>query len=523
VLIAPVLLVSTAVPAKDGGYRVPLAREVTAIQNVVPVPVSVTATPGVEFTLTADTAIYAVPETARSATYLAELLRRSTGHPLPVREAPAGRTPEGISLLLTGADPGVGEYGYQLDASAAAVVVRANRPAGVFAGVQTLRQLLPAAADSASRRPGPWTVPGGRIVDHPRFAYRSAMLDVARHFFSVADVKRYIDHLALLKLNYFHLHLTDDQGWRIHIDSWPELTAVGGRTQVGGGAGGFYTQDEYRDLVAYAQQRHITVVPEIDMPGHVNAALASYAQLNCDGMARPPFTGTNVGFSSLCVGKEITYAFVDDVVRELAAMTPGPYLHIGGDEADATSAADYRAFMNRAQDIVGRHGKTAVAWHQMLEVDGAASAPSAVAQYWGTETADAAVAAAAGNGRKLIMSPARTAYLDMKYDARTALGLDWAGFIEVRDAYEWEPATYLAGVPAGSVLGVEAPLWTETVQSRGDLEYLALPRLAAIAELGWSPPQRRGWPDFRRRLAGLGERWVVGDVNFYRSPQVAWR
>jgi hexosaminidase len=488
------------------------SKEVRTIQHIVPVPVSTTATPGVTFEVTAGTAIHAAPEVRGTAEYLAALLRPLTGFAVPVRDAPAGDPPAGIALLIGGDK--VAEA-YRLDITGRSVVIRGGDPAGVFAGVQTLRQLLPLGA--------PVVLPGGHVTDQPRFAYRGAMLDVSRHFFGVDDVKRYIDHLAELKVNHLHLHLSDDQGWRIQIESWPELTAVGAGTAVGGDAGGFYTQAQYREIVGYARERFITVVPEIDMPGHVNAALASYPELNCDGVARKPYTGTDVGFSSLCVGKEITYRFVDDVVRELAALTPGPYLHIGGDEADATPPADYRAFMNRAQEIVVRHGKTPVAWHQLVTVPGAASVADAVAQFWGSRPAEPEVSAAAATGRKLIMSPANTAYLDMKYTASTELGLKWAGLIEVRDAYDWDPATRLDGVPPESILGVEAPLWTETVRTMADIEFLALPRLAAIAEIGWSPASARTWDDFRARLAALGQRWSADGVNFYRSPQVDWR
>jgi hexosaminidase len=194
--------------------------------------------------------------------YLAAFLRRPTGYPLPVTPAGAG-APSGIALLLSGAPASVGAEGYQLDVTGTAVVIRARQPAGLFAAVQTLRQLLPSTVESATVQPGPWNVPGGRVVDYPRFAYRGAMLDVARHFFTVAQVERYVDQLARYKVNYFHLHLADDQGWRIAINGWDRLTSYGGGTQVGGGPGGFYPQDDYRAIVAYAQQRFITVVPEV--------------------------------------------------------------------------------------------------------------------------------------------------------------------------------------------------------------------------------------------------------------------
>jgi len=364
-------------------------------------------------------------------------------------------------------------------------------------------------------------VPGGHVVDHPRFAYRGAMLDVARHFFSVAQVKRYIDQIALYKVNYFHLHLTDDQGWRIVINSWPRLATFGGSTAVDGDPGGFYTQADYADIVAYAKSRYITVVPEVDMPGHVNAALASYAELNCDGKAPPLYTGTDVGFSSLCVSLPITYRFLDDFIGELAAITPGPYIHIGGDEAQATTPADYKAFMDKAQKIVAAHGKTVLAWHQVAQ--DATPLPSTVAQFWDTDKNNPAVAAATKKGTKLVLSPANKAYLDMKYTESTPLGQDWAGLIEVKDAYGWNPGSYLVGVSEPAVLGVEAPLWTETIRTSANIEFMAFPRLAAIAELGWSPASTHSWTAFRKRLGAQGPRWTVMGVNYYRSPQVPWR
>ncbi|GAA1804837.1 family 20 glycosylhydrolase [Planosporangium flavigriseum] len=489
------------------------APAVSSMRDVVPAPLTVKPAGGTTFTLRPGTPIFASGDARDIGGYLAGVLRRSTGYRLPVV---SGSGP-GISLLLTGADPSVGDEGYRLDVTSKAVVIRAQRPAGLFAGVQTLRQLLPPAIESAIVRKGPWVIAGGQIVDRPRLAYRGAMLDVARHFHPVGTVLRYIDELALYKINHLHLHLTDDQGWRIAIDSWPRLSAYGGSTQVGGGAGGYFTKADYARIVAYAKSRYITVVPEVDMPGHVNAALASYAELNCDGKAPPLYTGIDVGFSSLCVSKEITYRFIDDVVRELVALTPGPYLHIGGDEAHATKPDDYATFMDRVQKIVAAHGKSALAWHQVVN---ATPLPSTVGQYWGTTRSAPDVAAAAGRGTKLLLSPANKAYLDMKYDPSTPLGLSWAGYVEVKDAYDWDPGAYLDGVSESSVFGVEAPLWTETIATLADIEYMAFPRLPAIAELGWSPASAHDWTSFRARLATQGPRWEAQGINFYRSSQV---
>ena len=231
-------------------------------------------------------------------------------------------------------------------------------------GIQTIRQLLPPQIESSEKTNSKWLIPSVILEDSPKYAYRGAMLDVARHFFEVDEVKQFIDYLAMYKMNHLHLHLADDQGWRIEIEAWPKLTSHGGKTEVGGGKGGFYTQEQYKEIVKYASNRFITIVPEIDMPGHTNAALSSYAELNCDGKATELYTGTKVGFSSLCTDKEITYTFIKDVLTELAALTPGPYLHIGGDESHATEKEDYLKFVNRVQGIVRETGKEMIGWDE---------------------------------------------------------------------------------------------------------------------------------------------------------------
>ncbi|MGH3986865.1 MAG: beta-N-acetylhexosaminidase, partial [Pseudonocardiaceae bacterium] len=481
--VVVVVLATALAGAGPGGAA--LATTVTT-PPIVPQPVSISATPGAQFTLTPTTRILTGSDSAAvtsAARALAGILRPSTGYPLPIAVDDGS---EGHDVLLQlGGSRGLGSEGYRLDVAGGAVVLSARTAAGLFHGVQTLRQLLPPPVEASTVQDGPWTIPGVHITDHPRFAWRGAMLDVARHFFDVGEVKRYIDLLAMYKVNVLHLHLADDQGWRIEIDSWPRLASYGGSTEVGGGPGGYYTKEQYAELVRYAQDRHILVVPEIDMPGHTNAALASYAELNCDGEAPPLYTGTSVGFSSLCIHKDITYTFVDDVVRELAAMTPGPYIHIGGDEAHVTPHEDYVLFVDRVEEIVGSHGKRMSGWE---EITGADVSPSSVAQFWFTprEARDAAA-----KGMEVVMSPAQKAYLDMKYDASTPLGLSWAGFTNVQDSFEWDPATFVPGLPEQSVLGPEAPLWSETLEDIDDIEYMAFPRMAGIAEIGWSPAAGR--------------------------------
>jgi len=475
--------------------------------------VSTVAATGGPFTLTRDATVST--DVPGIGDYLAGILRVSTGFALPV-SAGAGGT---IALVLSGAPATVGDQGYQLTSTHDGVVIRAAKPAGLFSGVQTLLQLMPPAAQGPSPVSAPVTVPAGTVLDHPRYAYRGAMLDVARHFFTVDQVKRYIDEIAHYKINYLHLHLSDDQGWRIAIDGRPRLTDHGGSTEVGGGQGGFYTQADYSAIVAYAAARYVTVIPEIDMPGHTNAALASYAELNCDGVAPKLYTGINVGFSTLCTSREATYAFIDEVIGQLAKLTPGPYIHIGGDESQSTAPEDYVAFVERVQKIVESHGKTVIGWHEIASAD---LLPSTVAQYWDPAGANADLSRAAAKGTKVIMSPASHAYLDQKYDDGTQLGLDWAGLNDVDHAYDWDPATYVIGVPASAVLGVEASLWTETLSSSDDIDFMAFPRLPAIAEIGWSPAETHDAKAFRERLAAQGPRWQVMGVGYYKSPQVAW-
>jgi hexosaminidase len=492
------------------------------VLGIVPVPVSVEAGVGAPFALAASTRILTSPgsgEVARVGEYLAGVLRRATGYALPV--APAGRAGAGSGdvLLEAAAGAGSGEEGYRLDVTGDSVSLRAAGPRGLFRGVQTLRQLLPPAIERPTPSAGPWTVPACRIADQPRFPWRGAALDVARHFFTVAEVERYLDLISLYKLNVLHLHLTDDQGWRLAISSWPRLAEHGGSTQVGGGIGGWYTQAEYAEIVRYAADRYITVVPEIDVPAHTNAALASYGELNRDGRAADLYTGTEVGFSSLCLDKEITYRFLDDVIGEVAELTPGPFIHIGGDEARTVREADYIAFVERVQRIVQAHGKQAIGWQEIARAE---LLPTSVVQYWQTDADPAPVLRAARRATKLVLSPANRAYLDLKYDERTELGLTWAGYVEVRDAYDWDPTTVLQGLGDEQVLGVEAQLWSETLRGIADVELMAFPRLPATAEVGWSPPDRRDWDGFRQRLAAQGPRWSALGVAYHRSPQVSW-
>jgi len=511
--------------------------------RVVPRPAQVSAASGDPFVFSATTRIVAngPADVARTAEFLAGILRKSTALPLPVtrtiRSAVRPDTAGNVVLLRvdTGAQFDVAsnaassrDEAYSIDITQDTLRIVARTPAGVFFGVATLRQLLPfgiEAEQSALRLAPVVSVPAGRIEDAPRFAWRGSMLDVARHFFTVDEVKQHIDLLALYKINVLHLHLSDDQGWRIQIASWPKLTQVGGRSEVGGGPGGFYTKADYAEIVRYAAARHITVVPEIDMPGHTNAAIAAYPQLGCSrptpsifGPGTQPagvYTGIRVGWSALCPDKAVTWRFVDDVLREIAAMTPGKYLHIGGDEVEVLNATQYAHFVERAQRIVQKYGKTMIGWE---EIGKAKLRPGSIAQLWRSDTALLAVK----QGNALIMSPGPRTYLDMKYTPSTEVGLRWAGYIELQTAYDWDPVTHTIGLSESSVLGVEAPLWTETVKNLTAAQYLLVPRLPALAEVGWTAQAQRNWDDFRMRLAAHAPRWRLLGINYYASPQVEW-
>ncbi|WP_194411872.1 beta-N-acetylhexosaminidase [Microbacterium cremeum] len=500
-----------------------------SLPSVVPAPASIEAGPGEPFRLSGETA---VTGDAAAAAALSSVLQARTGLTLARRDGAA------IALRV---DPSAGAAeSYRIAADAASVVVTGADAAGLFYGVQTLTQLV--ARDGEE-----WIIPAVTIADAPRFAYRGVMLDVARHFHPLATVKGYIDRAASLKFNALHLHLTDDQGWRLQLESRPELTEHAAATSVGGDPGGFYTKDEYREIVSYAASRHMIVVPEIDMPGHTHAVGLAYPELAEDpsvndemreiirlhGGGEPapgePYTGIAVGFSSLKIGDEATYDFVADVFGELAAMTPGPYLHLGGDESLSTSDEDFASFIARASAIIADLGKTPVAWHEAGAAAGIAD--TTIGQYWGFVTPtggmDDRARAFVANGSQLILSPADAIYLDMQYPSGPQLGLAWAnGPTSVERAYSWEPSEVIAGIEDADILGVEAPLWTETIRTEADIDLMAFPRVAAAAEAGWSPAtgesELRTWESFRARVGALGPLWTSLGIGFHPSDEIPW-
>ena len=482
--------------------------------NLIPKPSKLTAT-GSSFNLEDETVVYTSAEAKKVGNYLAGLLKPATGFDIKVKEADKySDKDDAIFLLLDDGLRPLGDEGYKMEIKQDNILISACKPAGLFYGVQTLRQLLPAKIESGNHQPGPWLVASCVVEDQPEYGFRSVMLDVARHFFNVEEVKRFIDQIAAFKINHLHLHLTDDQGWRIEIKSWPKLTEVSGSTHVTGGKGGFYTQEQYKELVRYARNRFITIIPEVDMPGHTNAALAAYAELNTDNKAKKPYTGTGVGFSTLDTKKEVTYKFIDDVVREISDMTPGPYFHIGGDESHATKKKDYISFIERVQDIVSSHGKQVIGW---ADISAANLKPNTMAQFWQKKPKNALNAIKQGAG--IIMSTASHMYMDLKYDTLCTLGLTWAGYVNTRKAYDWEPETAFTGIAKDDIWGFEPALWAETVKTAADIDFMLFPRLPGYAEMAWTT-QERDWNEYKGRLKSFADRFNYMGINYYKSPLV---
>ena len=355
---------------------------------------------------------------------------------------------------------------------------------GLYRGITSLKQIILISSGQNDT-----SVPFGDINDHASYSYRGAMLDVARHFFDTNDVKRYIDILSFYKINHLHLHLTDDQGWRIEIKKWPKLTIIGAEKEVGGTPGGFYTQEEYIDIVNYAHDHFITIVPEVDIPGHTNAALASYSELNCNGISPEIYTGIEVGFSTLCAQNDITYKFLENVIDEISAITPGPYFHVGGDESHVTSKEDFIQMMDSVVLYAKQNNKKPITWDNNTKT-------ADIAQYWNNESKKNVI----GKSKEIIYSPASHAYLDMKYDSLSPYGLNWAGYTSVKDAYEWDPKYFSESLDEINILGIEAPIWTETVSNFDELSYLVFPRILGHAEIGWTNSKLREWDKYKLRM-----------------------
>lgn len=489
----------------------------SSLSNVIPIPTEVLKSDGF-FLINKETSFVFDGDLQNSANYFNEYLKKGLGYYLPneVEFNLSNLFEPTRSIVFSVNDSISNVEGYRITISESKLLVEAKSDDGAFFAFQTLRQILPASFENEKYEKDQVQLDLYKIEDAPEYSYRGFMLDVARHFHSVSDVKHLIDLLSIYKINTLHLHLTDDQGWRIEIKSWPNLTAHGGKSSVKNEKGGFYTQEEYLEIQEYALKNHITIIPEIDMPGHTNAALSSYAELNCNGKATKPYYGTRVGFSSLCVDKDITYKFLDDVIGELSELTLGEYIHIGGDESHSTKKSDYIPFIKRAIDIVKSHDKKVIGWDEIAhsEID-----EETIVQFW-SKVGNAKLGASKGS--KIIMSPAVKIYLDMKYNDSTKLGITWAGRNPVDDSYNWNPESYIKGVNRDDILGVEAPLWSETVVNKEDMEFLLFPRLPGVAETAWSKQKNRVWDSYKLRLVSHKERFEILKINYYKSPVVDW-
>ncbi|MEU7985258.1 family 20 glycosylhydrolase [Streptosporangium canum] len=519
--------------------------------GLVPEPVSVEEHDATPFTLHRNTRIVAIGDGAQApARYLADVLRPSTGHRLPVVGQGWGPAPIVIEVGPGNGPDGHEAEGYTLTVAAKRVRIGADTPNGALNGVQTLRQLFPQWVESVAVADAEWTVPAVTITDYPRFAHRGMMLDVARSFYPVSEVKAYIDAAAQFKVNRLHLHLTDDQGWRIAIDNprdnpsgidYGLLTGVSGATamtyngngQLMGtelGLTGHYTKADYAEIVRHAGENGMTVIPEIDVPSHTNAALHAIPQLNTPGaQPRPkpgettvPHNGTgSVGYSSFDAGSDVTYEFVEHVLTEIAEMTPGPYLHIGGDEAHVTSHADYTTMVDAFTRSATSLGKTVVGWNEYAGT--ALPQDKAVVQFWNGNRA-AVAGAVRDRGAKVILSPAAHTYVPQKQDLRQPQGGTWAcgGACGLDRHYNWDPGTFIPNIAESSVLGVESALWGEFIRRLGQAQYYSFPRIIATAEVGWTPQARRDYGDFKTRLAKVGGRLTVQGTNFFPTADVAW-
>jgi hexosaminidase len=505
-------------------------RAAADLPGLVPKPVRAEVDAG-SFSLSATTAIIYQSGSADAkpaAEYLHEVLRNGLGLVLPIGNGGGGSRAE-IVLSTEAPDASLGKEGYRLEVTPERVLIRAPESAGVFYGVQTLRQLLPTESFGSGKAAGGGTcnIPCVRITDYPRFIWRGMHLDVSRHFFDLAFVKRYIDNLSAHKMNVFHWHLTDDDGWRIEIKQFPKLTQVGAwrgpnealPTSYESGNqryGGFYTQDQVREVIRYAAERHVLIIPEVDVPAHCRAATVSYPELLCGGDPYKFKSVQDVPANVLCPSQEKTYEFLAAVFGELADLFPGPYLHAGGDERPvgpweqcprcskrmkeehlAVGKILQDRFMHRLQGMIRAKGKRMIGWDELdhdtvLDKD-------YIVMAW--NSAQAGIKAAE-KGYSVVMTPSPFAYFDLSYNEDPAEpGLRWAGVISVEKAYSLDPKpASLPGTVAERIFGAHGALWSETLVTPDRPDYMAYPRVCALAEIGWTPQEQRRWPDFWNRL-----------------------
>ena len=542
--------VSAAAPCFNVGPLAQLPAEVS-VYAVIPRPTVLTPATG-HFTLTARTSLRSDPAFVQVAHNFARDIERATGFELTLTRSSSPATRAIRLLRVTGRDTlPLGAEGYRLDVTPSVVTIRAAHAAGAFYALESFRQLLPAAIyRNAPTGDVKWQAPSVHIEDAPRFVWRGAHLDVGRHFMPKEFVRKYIDLLARHKMNRFHWHLTEDQGWRIQILQYPRLTDVGScraQTLVGPHVAdpakrvfdnvrhcGFYTQDDIREIVAYAAARFVTIVPEIDMPGHMQAAIASYPEL---GVRRD--TTVDVmqvwGTSDFILNADATtITFMQNVLSEVLTLFPGQYIHIGGDEAGkaqwiASPQIQARIrelgvkdehglqswFIRQMDTFLTQRGRRLVGWDEILE---GGLADNATVMSW--RGIGGGIAAAKAN-HDVVMTPNQHTYFDHYQSLnKPAEPLSIGGFLPIDTVYSFEPIPpALSPAEARHILGAQAQLWTEYIRDPKELEYMAFPRMSALAEVLWTAVPRRDFPDFLQRLGPHLERLDVMDVK-YRRPEV---
>jgi len=504
--------------------------------NVIPAPLSLQENEG-SFKLNKNTAFYALtPESKTVADYFAVKLKQVTGYPFSISDKEGNNT---IALLIDGSID-VNEEGYLLDVTSNGAVIKAKNPQGLFYGMQTFMQLLPAEVEFTSVVSGiAWVAPAVSIKDEPRFGYRGMMLDPCRHFMTVQEIKKSLDVMALFKLNRMHWHLTDDQGWRIEIRQYPKLTEVGAKRIEGEGFeyGGYYTQEEIKEIVQYAADRFITVIPEIELPGHGMAAIAGYPELSCKGEQLTPRIVWGVEDIVFCAGKETTFEFLENVFKEVIELFPSEYVHIGGDECPKTewkvcpfcqkrireeglTAKDGHSseerlqsyFVQRMEKVLAKYGKKIIGWDEILE---GGLAPTATVMSWRGEEGGIA---AAGMDHYVIMTPQNDGmYLD-RYEGDYKINpVTIGGKATIEDVYKYNP-TPKAMVDQGKekyVLGVQCNTWSEYMYDNDLREYRIYPRILALAEIGWTSLDRKNYKDFERKLDNACVRLDGHNINYY--------
>ncbi len=511
--------------------------------NIIPQPVSIGESSG-SFELNDSLLILtSSDELSGLGEYLSDLLFVTNWKGYPVKTFKTSPEKNSIILSLDKSGEYSNDEAYSLTVSENGVIIKAPHSSGLFYGIQTLRQLLPVQIEhtdpSMISRYQKWVVPGVEIVDYPRFQYRGLHLDVARHFFPVEFVKRYIDLLATFKMNRFHWHLTEDQGWRIEIKKYPRLTEIGAwrdSTLIGNYGsgkydgilhGGFYTQEEIKEVVQYAADRQVTIIPEIEMPGHSSAALAAYPELGCFDKEYH-VTSTWGVFEDIYCPKEETFDFLEDVLDEVIELFPGTYIHIGGDEApkkqweespiaqevikreglkDEHELQSY--FIHRIEKYLNSKGRQIIGWDEILE---GGLAPQATVMSWRGE---AGGIEAAKMGHDVIMTPGDTNYLDHYQDKWEEEPIAIGGLTTLEDVFNYEPIPdTLTAEEAKYVLGAQGNVWTEYMHTPSKVEYMAYPRAIALSEVLWSPVQHKNWDDFLARIQSVFTRLDIMGVNY---------